>query len=100
MEPARGGEGALHQRFRHAVIGRVEEADILAGVAHHRGGAVEGAGLAGEAGPEIDQRDLRRGRGIIAHRMFLEQIHLGPFRRQLPADYKAPAAKVPVAGTS
>jgi len=47
VELARGREGRVHHRVRHAVPGEVEEGDGLAGVPHLGGEGLEGARLTG-----------------------------------------------------
>src|SRR5207302_6823859 len=94
VKAPRRGEGAHDHRIGHAMVQRVEEADILAGMPRQLGGAVESAGLAGEAGPEIDDRDLRRGRGIIFDALLLKQIHRGSLGFAA-VDYKPSAPALP-----
>src|SRR3954453_1549525 len=76
------------------MVQRIEEADILAGMPHHLGGACKSARLAGEAGTEIDDRDLRRGRGIIFDALLLKQIHRGSLGFAA-ADYKPSTPALP-----
>ena len=64
VEPARGGEGAVDQRLVDAVAGGIEEADMLAGMADLRREPLQRTRLAGEIRAEIDDRDLRRRRGV------------------------------------
>ena len=83
--PPLPGSGAKHvtvdqpcervRRLRHAVVERIKEPDILAGVARRGGDAVESVRLPGEDRAEIDDRNLRGGGGVVAYAVFLEQVH-------------------------
>ena len=75
MEPARRGKGAVDQLFRNGVVQRIEEPDLLAGMPQLTRKSRQRACLAGKKRPEIDDRDLRRRRGVILDPEFLEQIH-------------------------
>src|ERR1700732_3601708 len=56
VEPARGGEGPFDHLVANAVVQRIEEPDILAGVGDLGGDPVEGSRLAAEIWPIIDDR--------------------------------------------
>ena len=86
MEPPRGGKGAIDHRLGHAMVQRIEEPDILAGVARRGGDAPERARLAGENRGEIDDRDLRGRVGAVADRMLFKQVHPRP--RLAGPDYR------------
>src|SRR5579883_573106 len=75
VKPPRGGKGTLDHRFRHAVAGGIEKADLFAGAAGFGGGAREGAGLAGKIRCEIDDGDLCRRGGVILDPVLLKQVH-------------------------
>ena len=75
VELARGREGGVDHRLRHAVAGQVEEADVLAGVPHLRRDGLESAGLAAEGGREVDHRDRPRRLLDAPHRHRLEDVH-------------------------
>ena len=58
MELARRGEATIDHLLRHTVVQCVEEADILTGIAHLLGQALQRAGLAGEIRAVVDHRNL------------------------------------------
>ena len=78
VEAARRGEPPVDHLLRHAMIERVEEPDMLAGVPHLDRHPGQRAGLAGEGRPEIDHRDLRRRLRVVPHRVLLEEMHRSP----------------------
>ena len=69
------GEGGIDQRLRHAVADDEVEADLLEGAAQLGAEPLQRAGLAGEIGREVENRNLLRGVGTNRRQAWRERLH-------------------------
>src|SRR5262249_25380665 len=75
VEPARRGKGALDQFVGDAVVQHIEKSDVLTCVGNLGRYVVERSRHTGKTRAIIDHRDQPRRRGIIADRLFFEEMH-------------------------
>src|SRR6516165_1433274 len=87
VKPAGGSKGSADQLVRDAVVQRVKEPDILAGMRNLGRDVLERSWHTGEIGAVIDDRDQCGGGVIISDRLLFEEVH-SFLRAARSRDYK------------